>query len=362
MKSTLAFTLLLILFTAAAGLAQEPISLRFLCYEDGNECALYAELLERFSQEHPGIVVAVETLSKDQISAELSRAVADGARPDLARIADFDAQAGHYLDLRPLLAAPEALEANFQAPFLAALRGFADDEGWYGYPDALGVVAPFVNASAFAEAGEPLPDADASWDDWLSALERVADATGIPYALAVDNKDHRLAAPAMSLGATYFDAEGQLVLPEDSGLRDILRILQGLMAAGRAPADTLLGTGKAQDYFTRGDTVMYICGSWKVASVAADVEKAFDWAIVPNPAGAGGSTGVAQASAIVAMAGTDHPQAAASVIAWLLQPEIVAEFAARALTIPAHLSLAAEWIDYDAGQRRDRVGAECLRA
>ena len=120
------------------------------------------------------------------------------------------------------------------------------------------------------------------------------------------------------------------------------------MEAGKTPADTLLGTGKSQDYFTRGETVMYICGSWKVEEVAAQVGDAFDWAIVPNPAGQDGGTGIAQLTGLVAFAETDYPKAVGKVFEYLLQPQISAEFSARTLTIPARLDVAASPIDYDA--------------
>ena len=119
------------------------------------------------------------------------------------------------------------------------------------------------------------------------------------------------------------------------------------MADGKTPADTLLGTGKSQEYFVRGETVMYICGSWKVEEVAAQVSADFEWAIVPNPSGPGGSTGVAQATALVALAETEHPEAVASVFEYLIRTDVSAEFAARTLTVPAHLAAAESTIDYD---------------
>ena len=108
----------------------------------------------------------------------------------------------------------------------------------------------------------------------------------------------------------------------------------------------LLGTGKSQEYFVRGETVMYICGSWKVEEVAAQVGDTFDWAIVPNPSGPGGGTGVALATWLVAEIVTDHPQAVAKVFDYLLEAEVSAEFAARTLIIPAREDLAASGIDY----------------
>ncbi len=348
MKQALRYVLLpaLVLLSGAITLTQDAIELRFLCFNERNECEVYEDLLARYSQENPGVTVSVHVAAEAEIEAQLNERIELGAAPDIARIADFDAQSSHYLDLRPFLRDAEAFAGGFQAPFLAAMRAGAG-AGIHGFPDTAAMVAPFVNVTLFDEAGVSLPEAGSDWEKWLSALEEVEAKTGVAYLLAVDNKDHRLVGPAMSLGARYFDEDGALTLADDLGLRAFLQILQQLLAFERAPADTLLGTDAAQDYFTRGETVMYICGSWKVEEVAAQVGGEFDWAIVPNPAGPAGGTGVAKATALVALAATDQPEAVASVLEYLAQPEIYAEFSARTLTIPAQLEVAASTINYD---------------
>ncbi len=348
MKRSLRYVMLpaLVLLSGAITLTQDAIELRFLCFNERNECEVYEDLLARYSQENPGVTVAVDVADEAEIEAQLNERIESGAAPDIARIADFDAQAGHYLDLRPFLLDAEVFAAGFQAPFLAAMRAGAG-AGIHGFPDTAAMVAPFVNVTLFDEAGVSVPEAGSDWEKWLSALEEVKAKTGVAYLLAVDNKDHRLVGPAMSLGARYFDEDGALTLADDLGLRAFLQILQQLLTLERAPADTLLGTGASQDYFTRGETVMYICGSWKVEEVAAQVGGEFDWAIVPNPAGPAGGTGVAKATALVALATADQPEAVASVLEYLAQSEIYAEFSARTLTIPAQLEVAASTIDYD---------------
>ncbi len=347
MKKTGIVCILLIasLLSAGAVAAQESLTLRFLCFQDGVECDVYADLLSRFSGENAGIAVALEVLPEAEILPALAAQVEAGAPPDIARINDLDAFAGHYLDLRPLLADSAALREHFPDLIFRSMSGGFQDIGLYGYPDAAAVVAPFVNVSLFERAGVSLPGEGASWDEWLAALDAVVDATDADYVLSVDNKDHRLVGPAMSLGAEYYD-RGRLSLADDDGLREFLLILHGLMEDGKTPADTLLGTGKSQDYFVRGETVMYICGSWKVEEVAAQVGHAFDWTIVPNPSGPDGGTGVAKLTGLVAFADTKAPEAAAKVFDYLLQPAVYAEFSARTLTIPAHLGVAASTIDY----------------
>ena len=339
----------LVVWTGASALAHDTIELRFLCFSEGNECGVYDDLLSRFSEENPEIGVVVDVVAEQEMTSTLLEHMEAGLAPDIARISDFAALQGHYLDLRPQLAEPAVLDANFQYDFFGALRTSwrSDAAELHGFPDSLGVVAPFVNVSLFEQAGVAIPAEGASWDEWLAALEQVVEATDASYALSVDNKDHRLVGPAMSLGAEFFDGAGRLTLPDADGVRAFLQILYGMMEEGTTPADTLLGTGKSQEYFVRGETVMYICGSWKVEEVAAQVGDDFEWAIAANPAGPAGSTGVAQATALVALAGTEHPAAVAKVFEYLLQADIYAEFSARTLTIPAHLAVAASPIDYD---------------
>ena len=348
MKRAFCFVLLcsLVVLTGASALAHDTIALRFLCFNDGAECAVYDDLLSRFSEDNPEITVAVEVANEAELAAQLNQQIEAGTPADIARVSDLNALVGHYLDMRPLLMDDDALGANYRQAYMDVLRD-GRDEAFYGYPDALAVVAPFVNVSLFEQAEVALPAEGANWDEWLAALEQVVAATDAHYVLSVDNKDHRLVGPAMSLGAEYFDEDGRLTLPDADGLSAFLQILHGLMEAGKTPADALLGTGKSQDYFARGETVMYICGSWKVEEVAAQVGDDFEWAIVTSPAGPGGSTGVAQATAVVALAGTEHPEAVAKVFEYLVGAEVSAEFAARTLTIPARLDVAASPIDYD---------------
>ena len=348
MKRALCFLLFpaLIILSGAYALAQETVALRFLCFEDGNECGVYEDLLARFLEENPDIGVVVDVAPVYGMKSILLELKEAGLAPDFARISEVAGLRSHFLDLRPLLG--EALTATFREVYFAGLRAEGDDEGLYGFPEALGVVAPFVNVSLFEQAGVAVPGEGASWDEWLTALDAVVVAAygRAIRGLSVDNKDHRLVGPAMSLGAEYFDEDNRLTLPDAAGLREFLLILHDLMEEGKTPADTLLGTGASQDYFVRGETVMYICGSWKVEEVAAQVGDDFEWAIVPNPSGPAGGTGVVQATMLVAYADTKESEAVAKVFAYLLQPEVSAEFAARTLTIPAREDLAASGIDY----------------
>jgi len=340
------FSITMALCIAAIVSAQEIVELSFAWTEDGVDSAVMRDLLDRFEAANPDIRVKLDLQSE----AAIREGLESGQAPDLARLSDVAAFRGAYLDLRALLDNPAMLEDNFHPAILDALRGGSDDAGLYGFADQLSVTAPYINISAFAGAGVELPSAvmeAPSLDDWLAALEDVAGATGMPYLLSIDNRDHRLVGPAMRMGAVFLDADGNLSLPDDSGLRSFLGLLKGLMDEGKAPEDVLLGTGRSEGYFVRGDALMYICASGKVASVAGQVGEGFEWVIAPNPHGAAGKTGFASLSAVVAFASSEHPQAVARVIEYLLQPAVYAEYTARTLTIPAHLAVIEAGVAYD---------------
>ena len=100
------------------------------------------------------------------------------------------------------------------------------------------------------------------------------------------------------------------------------------------------------DFFKSGDLVMCMSGSWQINGLAADVGDAFDWVVVPNPTGDGGSTGVAGGSAVVAFADTEYPEAVAALVEFLIQPENYSTFSAGTLILPAQTEVASSGVDF----------------
>ncbi|MGB1288444.1 MAG: carbohydrate ABC transporter substrate-binding protein, partial [Aggregatilineales bacterium] len=59
-KSILAIAMLALLLMPFGVMAQDGMEVRFQCYQDGNECDVYADLLDGFMEENPDITVIVE--------------------------------------------------------------------------------------------------------------------------------------------------------------------------------------------------------------------------------------------------------------------------------------------------------------
>ncbi len=326
----------------------EGVELRFTYYADGNEADEMQTILDRFMAENPSITVVLDVVPYQTIDEQLPVQVETGEGPDMARITNFGAYRGKLLDLRPYLSDPGYFESNFPTPVLAAMRAEGDASGLHGFPDSLTVTGPYVNKTLFDQAGIELPG-DASWEEWTELTQQVAEATGVQYAISIDRTGHRFAGPAMSMGATLIDASGNFTV-DTPGFRDFAEILMGWHDAGITPSEVWLigdSLNSCIDFFKSGDLVMCMSGSWQINGVAGDVGDAFDWVVVPNPTGAGGSTGVAGGAGVVAFADTEHPEEVAMLMEFLIQAENYGAYSAGTLSLPAQTEVASTGVDFE---------------
>jgi alpha-1,4-digalacturonate transport system substrate-binding protein len=293
--------------------------------------------------ENPNITVVLDVVPYKTIDEQLPVQVESGEGPDLARITNFGAYKGKLLDLRSYLDDSAYYEANFPAPILTAL-----DYG--GYPDALTVTGPYVNKTLFDQAGIEVPGEGTTWEEWTDLTKQVAEATGVQYAISIDRTGHRFAGPAMSKGAILIDADNNFTV-DTPGFRSFAELVKSWHDEGITPAEVWLGAEPVNSCiaaFKSGQLVMCMTGSWQINGLAADVGDAFDWVVVPNPTGDGGSTGIAGGSAVVAFADTEYPQEAAKLIEFLIQAENYSAFSAGTSSLPAQSDVAAQGVEFKA--------------
>ncbi len=318
------------------------VQLRFMYYADGNEAKVITPIIDRFKAKNPGIDVNLDVVPYATIDQQLPVQVQAGQGPDLARITNFGTFKGELLDLRKYMSNSSFYLSNFPKPILAALE-------YGGYPDRMDVTAPFVNKTLFEQAGIALPGPQATWPEWTKVTEEVAKKTGVPYAISVDRTGHRLAGPAMTMGATLIK-DGKFTV-DTPGFRAFAELFKSWFTDKITPPEVWLvgnGVNSCINQFKSGNLVMCYSGSWQISGLSTDVGSKFDWIVVPNPSGPGGSTGLAGGSAVAAFKDTQHPEAVAKLVEYLIQPDNYAEFSAGTLNLPAEAAVAKSGVDYHA--------------
>lgn len=329
--------------------------LRMTWYSDGIEGDVMRGILDRFEAENPDITVTLDVVPYKAIIESLPTQLAAGEGPDMARVTDLGALAKYYLDLTPHLSDPSYWETNF-GPFLNWKRTPDAPNAIPGFMTQLTVTGPYVNKTLFEQAEVAMPGEGATWDDWATASKTVAEKLDIPIPMAWDRSGHRVAGPAIAMGAKMFDASGQPALVDD-GLKAMATKLydwheDGTMAKelwGSVSGSTYLG---ANEDFANAQVVMYMSGSWQIPQFADKIGDAFDWWAVPAPCGPAACTGMPGGAALVALADTEHPEEVAKVMEFLAAEENLNEFYGKTLFIPGHLGLASKGVNFNTDDPR----------
>lgn len=336
-----------------AGNALAETELRMTWYNDGNEGEVMRDLLDRFEEANPDIKVVLDIVPYAAVRDGIGVQLAAGEGPDMARVTDLGGLSQYYLDLTPYLSDADYWRTNF-GPFLKWLA--PDSDAISGFMTQLTVTGPYVNKTLFEQAGVEMPGEGATWDDWAAASKEVADKLDIPIPMAWDRSGHRVAGPAIAMGAKMFDENGEPALVDD-GLKLMATKLydwhqDGTMAKelwGSVSGSQYLG---ANEDFANANVVLYMSGSWQIPQFAETIGDAFDWWAVPAPCGPAACTGMPGGAALVAIKDTEHPEEVAMVMDYLAQEENLAEFYSRTLFIPGHLGLAEKGIDFDTDDER----------
>ncbi len=325
--------------------------LRVQCYSDGNECEVTADIAKRFEAANAGIKIVIDKVPYKAVVETLPVQLAAGEGPDIARVTDLGGLNKYYLDLTPHLspARVKAWQDNF-ASTLPWFRAGPTDKGIYGMMSQLTVTGGFVNKTLFEQAKVPMPGPTATWDDWMAASKKVADATKTPFAMAMDRTGHRFAPLAVAYGAKIFDAKGVPVI--DDGYKLAAKKFVEWNKAGLMPKEVWGGIGgsayrDAFEEFANGRIVMYYSGSWQIRRMDTQVTKSFDWAVVPAPCGPAGCTAMPGGAAYVGLKRTKSPAAVAKFLDFLSQDANYSEMMARTENIPAHLGVAKAGVTYN---------------
>ena len=345
--------ILAMMCAAAAAMTAPPAAaeteLRFQCYGDGSECEVWREMLDRFEGENPGVKVVIDKVDYSAVLESLPVQLEAGEGPDIARVTDFGGLQRHFLDMRGMLKDPGYWEENFSGT-LQWMRRDAADDGVYGWLESFTITGPFINRTLFDQAGVAPPGQGATWDDWAAASRQVRDKLGLYAAMVMDRTGHRLAGPAMSHGAKYFDAAGNPALIDD-GFKAMAERMVKWHQDGTMPPDIWPSASGAKwktgvEMFANAEVPFYMTGSWTIQGWPGKIDGDFDWQAVPNPCGPAGCSPMPGGTGVAAFKYTEHPEAVARLMEFMASEPTLRAYISRTLQIPAHAGLAASGVQY----------------
>ncbi len=326
-------------FGAIGALADEPIELRWLSSQIGEEAEAkwFSQVVSDFNALHEGkIRINVDGVAGDACFDKLRTDAASGTMPDLfmlnADAARFNliAGSGRVADLKPLFDADTELAARIDADSAAT---YTDAEGHIlGLPYAKSYVGIFYNKALFEAAG--VSAFPATWDEFFDACDKIK-ATGVaPLALMTgENSWTTMLLLSDIIGSTPEGLEWLKYKPDTVQFNEPVFVdaaakLQRMLAE-YTTLDAVGATyAVAANNFLNGKAAMIANGPWMIGDFAntaialPGLEQNVACAIAP-----GGST--IQSENIAYAVGSSDPaklEAAYEVIKYLATPEVYAGF------------------------------------
>mgnify|MGYP005703965305 FL=1 len=299
--SVTAITISLTLVSAVSFAATD---VRIMWYGDGDkENVPIQGQIDAFNAANSDINVILDIVPYDAIMNTLPIQLAAGEGPDIARVTDLGGLNKYYADITSHVANPQYYEDSF-GPFLKWYRKAGDTSSIHGFHSTMTVTGPYVNKTLFEQAGVDLLGPGATWAEWADAANAVASKLDIPIPMAWDRSGHRVSGPAVSMGAQYFDANGDPKLVDD-GLKAMTQMLYDWHQNGTMSKDlwgSVSGTKyhAPNDWWNAAEVVFMMSGSWQIGRFANEVGDDFDWWAVPAPCGPAACTGMPGGNALLA--------------------------------------------------------------
>lgn len=321
----------------------EKTDLRMIFWDSNQEPGLKA-MAEGFMKQNPDINVTVETVPWDDYWTKLQAAAQGGDMPDVVvmhpdQVENY-AQGGILMDLTDILEGDVANKSAFPE---FVVEDFNVDGKLYGIPKDMGTIGLYYNKDLFDKAGVKYPTNDWTWDDLMTAAEKLTNKDEGVYGI-VDLHDGQNGYWNLiwQNEGEVWDEEANKCTFNDPAAIEAIEFAVSFIEKGYHPTPAALANLSADEYFESGKAAMITQGSWMLTEYQNVEGLNFGVAELPM-----GKVKAAECSgmAFSVSASTKHPEEAKKLAEYLGSEEAQTIEAESGVAIPARNGTQKPWID-----------------
>jgi multiple sugar transport system substrate-binding protein len=319
-----------------------PVTLRFLWWGSDARHKMTQQMIDAFEAEHPTIKVEGEFTGWGDYWDKLATSVAGGNAPDV--IQQESRYVREYADRKALLDLSQhssVLKMDKLDPAVAQ-TGTIDGKT-YAVPTGVNAYTVVANPALFEKAGVDVPDDTTwTWDEYLQTASKVS-KSGQKDLYGLQNfgfNDAGLEIYARQRGESLFNAEGAIGV-SDKTLTEWFTMVLKSRDLGSEPQPSLTveiqagGIDQSLMATGRGATGVWWTNEVPTLSNAAGVE--LELLRFPGESEAKPGMYLKPAMFLSASARTEHPEAAATFINWMINSPKAAEIQLSDRGLPINL-------------------------
>ncbi|MDD3278696.1 MAG: sugar ABC transporter substrate-binding protein [Lachnospiraceae bacterium] len=321
----------------------EKANLKMIFWDSNQEPGLVA-MAEGFMKQNPDINVSVETIPWDEYWTKLQAAATGGDMPDVVvmhpdQVKNY-AEGNMLMDLSDVLAGDTANASHFPD---YVVNDFTIDGKQYGVPKDLGIIGLFYNKDLFDKAGVAYPTNDWTWDDLMSAAEKLTNKDNDVYGFAAPNEGQNFYWNLIwQNGGDVFNKDKSVCTFDSPETIEAMKYAVSFVEKGYSPTPADFANLTQDEYFESGKCAMITTGSWMLTEYLAVEGLNFDIAEMPmQKVKATECSGMAFSVA----ANTKYPEAAKKLVEYLGSEEAQLIEAKSGVAIPAYENTAQPWVD-----------------
>ncbi|CAM3805063.1 ABC transporter substrate-binding protein [Occultella aeris] len=326
----------------------EAVTIRFAWWGNEDRAAITNEAVALFETANPNITVETEYVDFNAYFDRLATTVAAGDAPDVITMGG--AYPREYGDRGALLDLAEVAEyldtSTLDAGALS--NGFFSDTQ-YGVPTGANTYGVVINPAIFEAAGVDLPDQDSwTWDDFAEIAAEISANTPDGTYGAADPTSAEVLDLYLNhqSGHGLYLADGSLNATPEL-VADWFTYSSGLMESGATPPATItseLTTQTSPEQSLLGQGLAAMSFGWSNNLGAFREASGQDLILirVPGDTGPNGSAMWQQASQLYTInAGTEHPEAAAQLVDFLVNSTDAADLIGTDRGVPSNETIRA---------------------
>ncbi|WP_158564078.1 ABC transporter substrate-binding protein [Jiangella anatolica] len=280
--------------------------------------AAFENLVDRYEEEHEGVTIEVRHIPFGDFTRTLLQSAAGGDLPDIALINGFTTQAladaGVIQDLSDRVEEWGEADRYFETGWETTQA----DGATYAIPHVADAYAVYYNETMLAEAGLQPPTTWAQMQEYATQL-----SDGERYGLAFSGIEGDEGATALVI--RLLAAGGDPADVDTEAGATALGQFTDMIAGGAVSSGVLTWNEEdVKNQFANGQAAMMI-NSATYLSILAEENPELQWNVALLPSDVQAATFLSQENLAISTT-TENADAAWDVIAWMQQPDVLAEY------------------------------------